>query len=388
MDPRLIRELGFDEERLARVGETVRAQIASGICHGVALVAARGGRVFLDVLEGMADRASGRKLGRDAVFATMSTGKQFTNVLALMLVERGALRLHQPVADVLPEFRALGKDTVNLHHLLTQTSGVPSAIPPVPPEVLTSIERMTALVCAQALECQPGERVNYSILLAHAVIASMCLRVAGEGRSFATMIEEELFRPLGMRETTLGPRDDLLERLCPIRAAYSGTGLLDPAAIEGLGTLLRTPGCEIPAGGYLTTIADLHRFAEMLRRGGELDGVRILSPAMIEYCSRNHTGELRNVLFDPALAMRGWQPWPAFIGLGFFVRGEKPIPGPFGMLNSPRTFGGIGAGSTGFWVDPARDLSFTFLSTGLMEDTHHLERMALLSDLVVSALVR
>jgi CubicO group peptidase (beta-lactamase class C family) len=318
----------------------------------------------------------------------MSTGKQFTNVLALTLVERGALRLHQPVADVLPEFRPLGKETVNLHHLLTHTSGVASAIPSVPPEVLTSIERMAAIACAQPLESLPGERVNYSILLAHTVIAAMCLRVDGNRRSFAEMIEAELFQPLGMRETSLGPRADLVERLCPIRASYSGIGLLDPAAIEGLGTLLRMPGCEIPAGGYLTTIGDLHRFAEMLRRGGELDGVRVLSPAMIDHCTRNHTGELRNVLFDPCLSYRGWQPWPAYIGLGFFVRGEKPIPGPFGMLNSPRTFGGIGAGSTGFWVDPERDLSFAFLSTGLMEDSHHLERMALLADLVVSSLVR
>jgi len=55
----------------------------------------------------------------------------------------------------------------------------------------------------------------------------------------------------------------------------------------------------------------------MLRNGGELDGTRILSPAMIEYASRNHTGELRNVLFDYTASYRGWEAWPGYIGLAF-----------------------------------------------------------------------
>jgi CubicO group peptidase (beta-lactamase class C family) len=158
--------------------------------------------------------------------------------------------------------------------------------------------------------------------------------------------------------------------------------------VEGIEGLLRIPGAEIPAGGFLTTIQDLHRFAEMLCRGGELDGARILSPAMIAYCTRNHTGELRNILFDATVGYRGWELYPAYIGIGFFVRGERPTPGPFGVLNSPQTFGGVGAGSTGFWVDPGRELSFAFLSTGLMEDSHHFERLGGLSDLIVSSIVR
>ena len=117
---------------------------------------------------------------------------------------------------------------------------------------------------------------------------------------------------------------------------------------------LRMPGAEVPGGGCVTSIGDLHRFAEMLRRCGDLDGVRILSPATIDYASRNQTDTLRNVLFDPFLSTRNWLPIPAFLGLGFFLRGEGIIPGPFGNLNSPRTFGGFGAGSTAFWVDAGK----------------------------------
>ena len=70
------------------------------------------------------------------------------------------------------------------------------------------------------------------------------------------------------------------------------------------------------------------------------------------------------------------------------MRGEGLVPGLFGVLNSPRTFGGFGAGSTGFWIDPERDLSLAFLSAGLMEDSYHFERMGMLSDLIVSSIVR
>lgn len=379
---------GFDTERLGRVREAVCADIEAGRCHGVAMRVARRGQVVLDITEGYADRAAGRALGRDAVFATMSVAKQFTNVLALSLVERGLLALHAPVAELIPAFGTLGKEKVNLYHLLTHTSGVLSAIPPVPPNVLMNIEELVAFACGLPLESQPGERVNYSILLGHSIIAALCLRAAGRGRSYAQMLKDEIFDPLGMRDTSLGPRDDLLPRLCPVKVSYEDIpALLPPAAVEGIGTLLATPGCEIPGGGCMTTVADVHRFAEMLRRGGELDGVRLLSPAMLDFCTRNHTGELRNVLFDMWCGTRNWLVYPANIGCGFFMRGEGMVPGLFSVMNSPRSFGGFGAGSTGFTVDPERELSLAFLSTGLMEDSYHFERIARMATLVLAAIV-
>jgi CubicO group peptidase (beta-lactamase class C family) len=132
---------------------------------------------------------------------------------------------------------------------------------------------------------------------------------------------------------------------------------------------------------------DVFRFAEMLRNGGELDGARILSPAMIQYASRNLTGDLRMVLMDPFLSSRNWSPTHAYIGLGFFVRGEGITPEPFGVLNSPDSIAGMGAGGTAFWLDPQRNLSFTFLSTGLMEGSRNYERLGILSDLVLAAMV-
>lgn len=385
--PASLASLGFDAQRLGRVHDAIRADIDAGRCHGVGMRVARRGQVVLDLAEGYADRAAGRALSYDAVFATMSVAKQFTNVLALSLVERGLLQLHAPVAELIPGFATLGKEKVNLFHLLTHTSGILSAIPPVPPAVLMNIEQLLEFACGLPLESQPGERVNYSILLGHTIIAAMCLRADGRGRSYAQMLKDDVFEPLGMVDTSLGPRSDLMPRLCPVKVSYKDLpALLPPAAVEGIGSLLATPGCELPGGGCMTTVADVYRFAEMLRGGGELNGVRLLSPAMLDFCTQNHTGDLRNILFDMWCGTRNWLAYPANIGCGFFVRGQGNLPGLFSVMNSPRTFGGFGAGSTGFTVDPARDLTLVFLSTGLMEDSYHFERVAKMASLVLAAI--
>lgn len=124
----------------------------------------------------------------------------------------------------------------------------------------------------------------------------------------------------------------------------------------------------------------------MLRRGGELDGHRLLSPAMLDFATRNYTGDLPNSLMTYAVGLRHWDPWPGAIGIGFFVRGEGVVPGPIGNLASPRSYGGWGAGSTCFWIDPARGLSFVLLTTGLMEESRHIERAGRLSDMALAAL--
>ncbi len=382
-----IKALGFDGERLQLVRKKIVDDIEDGVCHGVSMIAARKGKVVLDIVEGYSHRENGDMLNSDSVFVTMSVAKQFTNVLALSLVEKGILKLHAPIAELIPEFATLGKEKVNLYHLLTHTSGILSAVPPVTPDVLFNIEKLLEFACGLPLENQPGERVNYAILLGHTIIAALCLRVAGNGRTYAQMLSEEIFQPLGMTNTSLGARDDLSKKVCPVKVSYKDIpALLPPEAVEGIGALLSTPGYELPGAGCFTTAHDLHRFSEMLRRGGELDGTRVLSPAMLDFCTRNHTGDMRNILFDMWGGTRNWLLYPASLGVGFFMRGEGNLPGLFSVMNSPRTFGGFGAGSTGFTVDPERELTLSFLSTGLMEDSYHFERIGVIGSLLVAAM--
>ncbi len=155
--------------------------------------------------------------------------------------------------------------------------------------------------------------------------------------------------------------------------------------LEGFNELLQET-TEIPGGGAVSTVADVFRWAEMLRRGGELDGVRVLSPAIVDLATTNQTGTMGNDLFDYAREMYGWGDFPAYLGLSFFLRGEGTFPHWFGLTASPRTFGGVGAGSTLFWVDPARELTFVCLTAGLLEEGRSAERFGRLSDLAIAAL--
>ena len=378
---------GFDPARLARVGKRIDADVAAGRYHGAALRVARRGQVVLNEIRGHADRAAGRPLVEDDVFVSFSIGKQFTNALVLNRIERGDLHLAMQVRELIPAFGTRGLREITLFQLLTHTSGLMSAMPNVPLEVLVDVGKLTAWVAQQRPESLPGERVNYSLLVAHAVLAELLKQVDGRARGLRQIMEEDLFQPLGMTRTSLGPRADLVARLCPVVACYEEPGMFHPAEVAGVGSVVLMEGAEIPAGGFLTCLDDLHRFASMLANGGELDGRRLLSPRTLDYSARNHTGGLRNVLFDYARDTRGWQPWPASVGIGFFTRGEGVQPGPMSNFSSSHTFCGWGAGSTCFWVDPALGLSFSFLSTGLMEETWHIERIQRLSDLVVTSLV-
>ena len=141
----------------------------------------------------------------------------------------------------------------------------------------------------------------------------------------------------------------------------------------------------MPWVGGMSTVPDLFRFAEMLRQGGTLDGKRIVSRAMLDLATRNWTGDKPNELYKSVAINHGWEPYPAYIGLGFALRGEKVCPSLFGTLTSPRTFGNYGSGSTLFWVDPELDMTFVCLSAGIMQQAPNIERFQRLSDIAASA---
>lgn len=380
------KDLGFDAARLARVEEAIARDIDQGVYDGAALAVGRHGSLALLSVQGYAHRETGRTLKEDDVLVSFSSGKQFTVAAVLSYVERGLLQLHQPVAEVIPEFGVNGKGAISLYHLLTHKSGIPPYPPPLPPEDSFNLKRVVDAVCTTAPDTLPGQSVRYSVLTAHAVMAEMVRRVDGGSRPFRQIMQEEVFAPLGMNDTALGAPDRLRERLCPVVVRDRSPGLLDPDLVEGLGNSLG-PESELPAGGYVTTLRDFTRFAEALRGGGELDGKRLLAPAMLDLATRNHTGRLPNDLWNYTVEARGWPIFPAYLGLGFFLRGKGIHPTPFGSLATPRTFGGVGAGSTAFFIEPERDLFYAFLSTGLLEESRSHERHQRLADLVHAAVV-
>ena len=380
------RDLGFDEGRLERLARTIEADVGGGRYDGAVVLVARRGRIALHQAVGFAERASGRRARTDDVFCLFSVTKTFTAATVLSRVDRGEIQLTTPVAEVIPEFGVKGKQRVTVAHLLTQTGGMSSEMPPVPVDQLGNLEAAAAAVCAQPLLTAPGRIVSYSPIGAHAVLGELVRRLDGGSRPFRQILAEELFEPLGMKDTALGLRADLAARRVPIVVRDRSPGLFVPELLEALNVLLGET-TEIPGGGGVATAYDVYRWAEMLRRGGELDGVRILSPALLDLATRNHTGSEPNHLFDYMREHRGWDEYPAVLGLGFFLRGEGIFPMPFGITASPRTFGGLGAGSTMFWVDPQREIVFVCLTAGLLEESRNFDRLQRLSDLVLSAVV-
>jgi CubicO group peptidase (beta-lactamase class C family) len=190
-----------------------------------------------------------------------------------------------------------------------------------------------------------------------------------------------------MDSTSMGLRADLRDR--HVRPDMRGTVPIQHLSrtLPGDHALFEDPEVEAPHVGCASTSGDLYRFAEMLRRGGELDGVRLLSPAILQLARQVHTGDMPNELYKRVAENAGWQVPPANQGIGFQVRGTGVFHHLFGQLASPETFGNYGAGSTMFWVDPAADVSFALCSAGVMTQAANIERCQKLSDLALSAMI-
>lgn len=378
---------GMDPDRLKGLVRAVEGDTDKGFYDGAAFLVGRGGEVVMHGAVGHTDLEKKRAAHKDDVFFVMSITKQLTTATVLMRIDRGDLNLMTRVADVIPEFAVKGKQNITVRHLLTHTSGISQEMPPtLPLDQIGNLQAYVAAACEQRLMTLPGKGVSYNPFTAHAVLAEMVRRLDGGERPFRRIVKEDVLDPLGMKDTSMGLRPDLAGRRVPVVFRDRTPGLFDPALLEATNVLFEET-TEVPAGGVFSTVADIYRFAEMLRREGELDGVRLLSPAVVRLAVTNQTGTHPNDLFDYAREMYGWPEWPAYLGLSFFLRGVGAFPTPLGMTTSPRTFAGLGAGSTMFWVDPDRDLTFVCFTAGLLEEGASLLRFQRLSDLVVSAVI-
>ncbi|HEY2772510.1 MAG TPA: serine hydrolase domain-containing protein [Candidatus Binatia bacterium] len=381
-------DAGFDSNRLDRLRDVIRDDVDAMRYDGCVLLVAREGRLVVHEAFGFADRATGRSAELSDVFFSMSIAKQLTNTMVMMRVERGEIAVTTRVAEILPAFGQKGKHNVTIGDLIVHRAGLPFGLPAIAPEQLGNIDAMAEVACALLPEGVPGQRVNYSALIAHSVLAAIVRRLDGGRRSYRQMMAEDLFGPLGMTDTSLGLRADLAARKVPVIARDRSPDMFDPDLLEGAAAMI-AEDFELPAGGCLTTAHDFFRFAECFRRGGEIDGIRILSPSTIGLMTTNQTGDLPNGLWDYARASFGWPLFPACLGYGFFVRGQGAwFPTPFGLTASPSAYGGFGAGSNCFWVDPEKGLVCVFLSAGLMAETKSTLRHQKIADLVHAALVR
>jgi CubicO group peptidase (beta-lactamase class C family) len=377
---------GLSRERLALVKGAIESDVRAGRYFGAVIGIARHGAVGLLAAIGHGDQDRRRPLLVDSVFSLFSVTKAFTNALVFQAIERGRIALTTRVAEVIPEFGGGLRETITFYHLLTHSSGLPSVFMPRPGMYIDRLAEVVEAICG-SLQCEaaPGERVTYAPMAAHALMGEAVRRLDPAGRSYRRIVEQDLLEPLALRDSAIGVRRDL-------KARHIVPHFIDPMPVQHLGHSDLGPNgafeeelAEMPWVGAVSSVPDLLRFAEMLRRGGELGGARILSAALIDQATLNRTGEKPNELYQALAQSRGWEPYPAYIGLGFFLRGEAMCHHQFGTLSSPRTFGHTGAGSTIFWVDPKRDLTFVCLTAGVINEGDNIERFQRLSDMAVAA---
>lgn len=380
-------DLGFDRAALARVAARVAADVEAARYDGARIMVARRGRVALDLTVGYAQRDRDLMLKADSVFSIMSISKVMTAVALLRCVERGQVSLLTPVSHVIPEFAKRGKERVTVGQILTHTAGLGMAQVALPIDQIGDLSKAVAAICDLPLESTPGEIVSYSAMMGFTVLADVVRRLDVAKRPFRTIIDEDIFQPLRMADSAFGLPARLAGRRVPVVVRDNDAPELNRTFLAARDAAV-TETTELASGGAtFSTAQDLVRFAEMLRGGGALDGKRILSPAMVRAMTQNQTGDKPNSMMNSSRALHGMPPFPAYLGLGTFLRGEGIFPSHMATLASSGTFGGWGLGSMGFWVDPERELTFVALTSGIMERIRNLLRFQALGDIVLSSLV-
>jgi CubicO group peptidase (beta-lactamase class C family) len=381
-----LKKAGLNSEQLNRISATIHRDVEADLYDGAAVIVARHGIIGLHEAIGFANRAANRLLRVDDVFNILSVSKAFTDVIILSLIERGELALTTRVGDIIPELNSKAKETVTVFHLLTHTAGSPQILFPVRAELMGNLDAVIKAICPLELIAIPGKSVSYSPLWGHALLGEIIRRLYGKKRALRDIFQDVLFGPLRMKDTALGRRKDLSSRIVPIVAHDPSFGNMSAKEVEEHNQYI-TENAEIPWMGCVSTAYDLFRFAEMLRRGGELDGVRILSPASVKQATTIQTGTLANDYYVSIMEEQGIKPPPANIGLDFQIRGEGIGPNSMGNLTSTGTYGKFGLGGTGFWVDPERDVTFVFLRSGLLEHLNDTVLYQRISDMAMAAII-
>jgi CubicO group peptidase (beta-lactamase class C family) len=378
----------FDAERFAHLKSVIAEDISAGKYYGAVIAVARGGRLGLHDAIGHADSAGAKPLGLNSVFSIFSVTKAITSVLVLRAIELGRFALTTPISDLIPEFSGASREEIRIHHLLSHMSGLPIVFSIKPDMYIDRLNEIIAAICASIRPAEPpGRRAAYSPMANHALLGEALRRTDPKRRSYRDIVHQDLFAPLKMSDSSVGLRKDLRER--HVVPDFRGNFPITHPGSSNLGPngAFQEEHAEMPWVGVASSVPDMFRFAEMLRRRGELDGARILSPATLELATRNWTGDKPNELYDTLFHQRGWPSAPAYLGLGFSLRGTALCHHLYGTLASPGTFGNYGAGSALYWVDPARDLTFVCLSAGVMEGLNNIERFQRLSDIAISAVL-
>ncbi len=355
-------DVGMSRERLARIGDVVTADVEKGRIPGAVTVVARRGRVVHFKAYGRRDPGRDEPMERDAIFRIYSMTKPLVSVALMMLVEEGRLLLSDPLSAFVPEFSDVkvraerdgraelvsAARPITVHDLLRHTSGLTYEWMDEGPVQKAYAEaeagrrsrsnpEQAALLATLPLVAHPGAEWNYS---RSTDLAGRVIEVV-TGLSLGVALRTRLFEPLGMMETGFMVPPNYQARIAEAFPADPETG--EPQALLDVA---KEVAMENGGGGLASTASDYARFLHMLLSGGQLDGVRFLSPKTLAYMTADHLGPEIRIM--PGILPEGYG-----FGLGFAVRRQA------GIASFPGSAGDFyweGLGGTSFWVDPREEL--------------------------------
>jgi CubicO group peptidase (beta-lactamase class C family) len=347
VDPKTV---GMNAQKLAEIPARMKEFVAAGTISGVVTIVARHGKVVEFDAVGLRDIESNAPMQKDSLFRIASLTKPVTCAAIMALVDDGRIALIDPVEKYLPEYKGMKMNPcragsgvacqavaphrpINIEDLMTHTSGLPaSAETGKGPEPKTLADLVSHGAHSELL-FEPGSRWNYSNLGID--ILGRIIEIVSH-KSFDQFLKDRLFDPLGMHDTGFVVPAEKRDRLTTLYNFANGKPERVEAQWGAAGAI------PIPAGGLISTAADMLRFNELMRKKGMLDGKRILSPAAVELMTINHTGDME-------------AGWVTGVGHGFGYEVVREVRGMF-RYNSIGTFVKGGAYRTYEWVDPSRDL--------------------------------
>jgi len=376
LEPVKPEDAGFSSERLGRIGQVFKQLIGQDKFPGAVLLVARNGRLVYSEAFGLQDRATGKPMGKDAIFRIYSMTKPLVTVAAMTLMEEGKLELTDPISKYLPQFANVqvsvpkadpyGKITYTLvpadrpptvQDLMRHTAGLAygeitgnaqvkeayTKAGVFKPDMdynardLTPDEEVENLSKAPLVH-QPGTAWEYS--LAVDVLGRVVEKASG--MPLQDYLAEHVLKPLDMKDTGFYVPKDQLARLAEPLPNDPETG--KPNKVLDVSV---PPKNASGGAGGVSTATDYMRFAQMLLNGGELDGARVLSPTTVKLMTSDSLGPDIPGVVEPGMLLLGVKGYT--FGLGFGVRKSDGLAG---VPGSAGEYMWAGAAGTYFWVDP------------------------------------
>jgi len=394
---------GFAAERLNRITDHLnRNYIEPGKIAGCQTLVARHGYAAYFKSLGLMDRERRKPMADDTIFRIYSMSKPITSVALMTLYEQGYFQLNDPVSRLIPSWRdhkvwvsgeGAGMETVapvrpmTMRHVLSHTGGLTYGATEHPVDRVyreqavrrgegDTLREFVQKLAKVPLRYQPGEHWMYSFS------TDVCgyLVEAISGKRFDQYLQETIFDPLDMKDTSFMVAARKIDRFAANyeRAPDKSLKLIDDPQRS---TYLKEPTFFSGGGGLTGTAADYFRFCEMLRRGGELDGARILGPRTLDMMHMNHLAGGKDLTQMAIGAFSETAYEGAGFGLGFAMTlGQVES----GALGTGDYYWG-GAASTIFWVDPKEDLLVVFMTQLMPSATFNFRGQ--LKNIIYSAIV-